>query len=113
MCAHFIAVQRERVLTAVFSYLLWHLEWTNVFFLCFVYGMATQEIVRANEQVKIAAELVTKYRKNVQYNLEATRGGRRRTRRMRRERAEKWCGLCLFHLWGIRSLACMAAVSGW
>ena len=32
-----------------------------------------QEIVRANEQVRIAAELVTKYRKNVQYNLEATR----------------------------------------
>lgn len=74
VCAHFIAVQCERVLTAVFSYLLWHLEWTNVFSLCFVYGMAKQEIVRANEQVKIAAELVTKYRKNVQYNLEATRG---------------------------------------
>lgn len=33
--------------------------------------MCLQEIVRANEQVKIAADLVTKYRKNVQYNLEA------------------------------------------
>ncbi|GJE90079.1 DASH complex subunit Dad4 [Phanerochaete sordida] len=32
-----------------------------------------EEIVRANEHVRIAAELVTKYRKNVQYNLEATR----------------------------------------
>ncbi|KAF7790712.1 hypothetical protein EIP86_001668 [Pleurotus ostreatoroseus] len=32
----------------------------------------TQEIIRANEQVTIAADLVTKYRKNVQYNLEAT-----------------------------------------
>ena len=31
-----------------------------------------QEIIRANEQVTIAADLVTKYRKNVQYNLEAT-----------------------------------------
>ncbi|KAI0684499.1 DASH complex subunit Dad4-domain-containing protein [Cytidiella melzeri] len=31
-----------------------------------------EEIVRANDQVKIAADLVTKYRKNVQYNLEAT-----------------------------------------
>ena len=31
-----------------------------------------KEIVRANEQVRVAAELVTKYRKNVQYNLEAT-----------------------------------------
>lgn len=34
---------------------------------------SSQEIVRANEHVRIAAELVTKYRKNVQYNLEATR----------------------------------------
>ncbi|EKM54861.1 uncharacterized protein PHACADRAFT_259017 [Phanerochaete carnosa HHB-10118-sp] len=32
-----------------------------------------EEIVRANEHVRIASELVTKYRKNVQYNLEATR----------------------------------------
>ncbi len=31
-----------------------------------------QEIVRANDQVTIASDLVTKYRKNVQYNLEAT-----------------------------------------
>ncbi|KAI0784632.1 DASH complex subunit Dad4 [Abortiporus biennis] len=29
------------------------------------------EIVRANERVVIAAELVTKYRKNVQFNLDA------------------------------------------
>lgn len=32
-----------------------------------------EEIIRANAHVKIAADLVTKYRKNVQYNLEATR----------------------------------------
>ena len=32
-----------------------------------------QEILRANENVNIAADLVTKYRKNVQYNLEAMR----------------------------------------
>ncbi|KIP06131.1 hypothetical protein PHLGIDRAFT_107391 [Phlebiopsis gigantea 11061_1 CR5-6] len=38
-----------------------------------------EEIVRANEQVRIAAELVTKYRKNVQYNLEATRGSQTET----------------------------------
>lgn len=31
-----------------------------------------EEIIRANAHVKIAADLVTKYRKNVQYNLEAT-----------------------------------------
>ena len=34
-----------------------------------------QEIIRANVPVKIAADLVTKYRKNVQYNLDATRAG--------------------------------------
>ncbi|KAJ6597207.1 DASH complex subunit Dad4-domain-containing protein, partial [Mycena vulgaris] len=33
-----------------------------------------EEIMRENSQVKIAADLATKYRKNVQYNLEATRG---------------------------------------
>ncbi len=33
-----------------------------------------QQILRANASVKIAADLTTKYRKNVQYNLEATRG---------------------------------------
>ncbi|OCH89994.1 hypothetical protein OBBRIDRAFT_812910 [Obba rivulosa] len=32
-----------------------------------------EEIVRANAHVQVAADLVTKYRKNVQYNLEATR----------------------------------------
>jgi len=32
------------------------------------------EIIRANSTVKIAADLATKYRKNVQYNLEATKG---------------------------------------
>lgn len=31
-----------------------------------------QEIVRANAYIKTAADLETKYRKNVQYNLEAT-----------------------------------------
>ena len=31
-----------------------------------------QEILRANASVKIAADLATKYRKNVQYNLAAT-----------------------------------------
>ncbi|CAL1705965.1 unnamed protein product [Somion occarium] len=31
------------------------------------------EIVRANDRVVTAADLVTKYRKNVQYNLEAMR----------------------------------------
>ncbi|KAK0491002.1 DASH complex subunit Dad4 [Armillaria novae-zelandiae] len=34
-----------------------------------------EQILRANASVKIAADLTTKYRKNVQYNLEATRGG--------------------------------------
>ncbi|KAF9058021.1 DASH complex subunit Dad4 [Panaeolus papilionaceus] len=33
-----------------------------------------EEIIRANQTVKIAADLATKYRKNVQYNLEATKG---------------------------------------
>ncbi|KAI0694449.1 DASH complex subunit Dad4-domain-containing protein [Cytidiella melzeri] len=32
-----------------------------------------EETVRANEQVKTAADLVAKYRKNVHYNLEAAR----------------------------------------
>ncbi|PCH35858.1 hypothetical protein WOLCODRAFT_81190, partial [Wolfiporia cocos MD-104 SS10] len=32
-----------------------------------------EEIIRANAHVKTAAGLVTKYRKNVQYNLEATK----------------------------------------
>ncbi|EGO25929.1 hypothetical protein SERLADRAFT_466780 [Serpula lacrymans var. lacrymans S7.9] len=32
-----------------------------------------EEILRANSSVKIAADLASKYRKNVQYNLEATR----------------------------------------
>ena len=31
-----------------------------------------KEIIRANLAVKIAADLATRYRKNVQYNLEAT-----------------------------------------
>lgn len=31
-----------------------------------------EEILRANSGVKTAADLSTKYRKNVQYNLEAT-----------------------------------------
>jgi DASH complex subunit DAD4 len=31
-----------------------------------------QEILCANASVKIAADLATKYRKNVQYNLAAT-----------------------------------------
>ncbi|KAI0645996.1 hypothetical protein C8Q78DRAFT_1083450 [Trametes maxima] len=31
------------------------------------------EIIQADIHVKTAADLVTKYRKNVQYNLEATR----------------------------------------
>ena len=35
---------------------------------------SAQEIIRANERVVIAADLVTKYRKNVQYNLQAMRG---------------------------------------
>ncbi|KXN83724.1 hypothetical protein AN958_00866 [Leucoagaricus sp. SymC.cos] len=33
-----------------------------------------EEILRANSGVKTAADLATKYRKNVQYNLEATVG---------------------------------------
>lgn len=33
-----------------------------------------EEILRANSGVKTAADLATKYRKNVQYNLEATIG---------------------------------------
>jgi DASH complex subunit DAD4 len=33
-----------------------------------------EEILHANSGVKIAADLATKYRKNVQYNLEATVG---------------------------------------
>ncbi|KAA1475135.1 hypothetical protein DENSPDRAFT_841882 [Dentipellis sp. KUC8613] len=32
-----------------------------------------EEVLRANAYVKTAADLVTKYRKNVQYNLEAMR----------------------------------------
>jgi len=32
-----------------------------------------EEILRAHAPVKTAANLATKYRKNVQYNLEATR----------------------------------------
>ncbi|KAM6495979.1 DASH complex subunit Dad4 [Amanita muscaria] len=32
-----------------------------------------EEIIRANASVKTAADLSTKYRKNVQYNLEATK----------------------------------------
>ncbi|KAI0355775.1 hypothetical protein OH77DRAFT_311037 [Trametes cingulata] len=32
-----------------------------------------EEIIQADVHVKTAADLVTKYRKNVQYNLEATR----------------------------------------
>ncbi|KAJ7709586.1 DASH complex subunit Dad4 [Mycena rosella] len=33
-----------------------------------------EKILRENSQVKIAADLATKYRRNVQYNLEATKG---------------------------------------
>ena len=33
-----------------------------------------QQIIQADVHVKVAADLVVKYRKNVQYNLEATRG---------------------------------------
>jgi len=33
-----------------------------------------EEILHANGTVKTAADLATKYRKNVQYNLEATKG---------------------------------------
>jgi hypothetical protein len=35
-------------------------------------GLDFQEIIRANAYIKTAAELETKYRKNVQYNLGAT-----------------------------------------
>jgi hypothetical protein len=42
-------------------------------------GATQQEIVRANEHVGVAAELATKYRKNVQYNLEATHAARAET----------------------------------
>ena len=34
---------------------------------------SSQEIIQADAHVKTAADLATKYRKNVQYNLEATR----------------------------------------
>ncbi|ETW81167.1 hypothetical protein HETIRDRAFT_123400 [Heterobasidion irregulare TC 32-1] len=34
-----------------------------------------EEVLRANAYVKTAADLASKYRKNVQYNLEATREG--------------------------------------
>ena len=34
-----------------------------------------QEVLRANAHVKTAADLASKYRKNVQYNLEAIREG--------------------------------------
>ncbi|TCD66327.1 hypothetical protein EIP91_001476 [Steccherinum ochraceum] len=37
-------------------------------------NLCLDEIVRANERVVIAADLVTKYRKNVQYNLDAMKG---------------------------------------
>ncbi|KAF8812340.1 hypothetical protein BYT27DRAFT_7086929 [Phlegmacium glaucopus] len=33
-----------------------------------------EEILRANSTVKTATDLAIKYRKNVQYNLEATKG---------------------------------------
>lgn len=33
----------------------------------------TKELIRANACVRTAAELSTKYRKNVQYNMEATK----------------------------------------
>lgn len=35
--------------------------------------MLTKELIRANACVRTAAELSTKYRRNVQYNLEATK----------------------------------------
>jgi DASH complex subunit DAD4 len=35
---------------------------------------ALKQVVKANREVRISANLATKYRKNVQYNLEATRG---------------------------------------
>lgn len=39
-------------------------------------SMNMKEIVKANERVVIAADLVTKYRKNVQYNLDAMKEGK-------------------------------------
>ena len=39
------------------------------------HGLSFQEVLRANAYVKTAADLAGKYRKNVQYNLEATREG--------------------------------------
>ncbi|KAK7037974.1 DASH complex subunit Dad4 [Favolaschia claudopus] len=33
-----------------------------------------EEIIRANAQIRIAADLSKSYRRNVQYNLEATKG---------------------------------------
>ncbi|KAG6855094.1 hypothetical protein C0991_006023 [Blastosporella zonata] len=39
-------------------------------------NLCMEEILRANAYVKTAADLATKYRKNVQYNLEATRENR-------------------------------------
>lgn len=41
---------------------------------CIMLNRTLQEILRANASVKTAADLATKYRKNVQYNLEATKG---------------------------------------
>ncbi|KAJ7272072.1 DASH complex subunit Dad4 [Mycena haematopus] len=38
-----------------------------------------EEILRANAQVQTAANLATKYRRNVQYNLEATKDDHRST----------------------------------
>ncbi|KAF7338060.1 hypothetical protein MVEN_02030400 [Mycena venus] len=35
-----------------------------------------ESILRENSKVKTAADLATKYRRNVQYNLEATKGDR-------------------------------------
>ncbi|THH28340.1 hypothetical protein EUX98_g5850 [Antrodiella citrinella] len=37
-------------------------------------NLCLDEIIRANERVVIAADLATKYGKNVQYNLEAMKG---------------------------------------
>ncbi|KAH8077518.1 DASH complex subunit Dad4 [Cristinia sonorae] len=34
-------------------------------------NLCLDEIIRANERVVMAADLATKYRKNVQYNIEA------------------------------------------
>jgi DASH complex subunit DAD4 len=38
-----------------------------------IVSLILQEILRANAYVKTAADLATKYRKNVQYNLEANK----------------------------------------